>query len=80
MVSICANPECSEEFRFLHEGVLYSTLLGAKPEFYWLCASCAKTLTIAIDKQSATVMVVARSMSASSVAVQSIDKSRANAA
>ena len=59
VVSKCANPECSERFRYLHQGKLF--LLTPSPELqasadhslpflyerFWLCDSCSKTMTVA---------------------------------
>lgn len=58
MVSKCANPQCSEQFRFLHEGRLFQ--LTPTPEVqviseddnpalyerFWLCDRCSKQMTL----------------------------------
>lgn len=58
MVSKCANPACSEQFRYLHEGKLFH--LTPTPEIqasedgelpflyerFWLCDACAKKMTL----------------------------------
>lgn len=58
MVSKCANPECSEQFRFLHQGKLFLLTptpnlqtYGGDPlpflyERFWLCDSCSKKMTL----------------------------------
>ena len=58
MVSKCANPDCSEVFRFLHEGKLFhltpapgvpSAEDGFVPSPYarfWLCDRCSKIMTM----------------------------------
>ena len=58
MVSKCANPECSEEFRYLHLGKLFQLtptpdLPASNGEFYpalyerfWLCERCCKEMTL----------------------------------
>jgi hypothetical protein len=59
MLSKCANPECSEMFRYLHEGKIF--YLAPTPEVtiatgmlhpelrerFWLCARCSKKMTLA---------------------------------
>jgi len=58
MVSKCANPECSEVFRYLHQGKIF--LLCPTPEVeivagnahpslyerFWLCDKCSKRITV----------------------------------
>jgi hypothetical protein len=58
MLSKCANPECSEMFRYLHEGKIFN--LDPTPEVtiatgmlhpelqerFWLCGRCSKDLTL----------------------------------
>ena len=58
MVSRCANPVCSEVFRYLHQGRLYclTPAPGVRPtagalhpsleERFWLCDKCAKQMTL----------------------------------
>ncbi len=58
MLSKCANPECSEQFRFLHQGKIFhltptpdvqacdDASLSLLYERFWLCDSCAKKLTL----------------------------------
>lgn len=58
MLSKCANPECSEQFRYLHQGKLFYLMptpkAGAitdadwpqRQERFWLCESCSKTMTL----------------------------------
>ena len=55
MLSKCANPACSNTFRYFREGKLY--LIDAKEqpgksrvlEYFWLCSSCCQDMTIQID-------------------------------
>jgi hypothetical protein len=63
MLSKCANPACSNTFRYLHEGKLYviapkAELAGDKPmlkytggyvQYARLCSSCCFYLAIQID-------------------------------
>jgi hypothetical protein len=58
MLSKCANPECSEVLRYLHEGKIF--YLAPTPEVqittglwhpelherFWLCARCSKKMTL----------------------------------
>ncbi|HYM76402.1 MAG TPA: hypothetical protein VE377_10535 [Candidatus Dormibacteraeota bacterium] len=58
MLSKCANPECSEQFRYLHQGKLFH--LTPTPEIemldgefssslyerFWLCDRCSKEMTL----------------------------------
>ena len=57
MLSKCANPECSEIFRYLHQGKLFG--LSPTPELeivaetipslrerFWLCDKCSKEMTL----------------------------------
>jgi hypothetical protein len=59
MLSKCANPSCSAPFRYLHEGRIFSMIAGPwrvhavwdhalehAVERYWLCDSCAQTMTV----------------------------------
>lgn len=58
MLSKCANPECSEQFKYLHQGKLFQ--LTPTPEVqaveegccralyerFWLCDRCSKLMTL----------------------------------
>jgi hypothetical protein len=70
MVSKCANPACSETFRYLHQGKLFRfewSLATESPagtreglrhmEFFWLCANCSDTMTM-VYKRGSGVMAV----------------------
>jgi hypothetical protein len=58
MLSKCANPECTEIFRYLHAGKIFclaptpdiQIAMGMQhPELFerfWLCAECSKKLTL----------------------------------
>lgn len=74
MLSKCANPNCSNPFRYLHEGKLYlissvSRFDGRKqlstackflsPEYAWLCSVCSSYMTIIIDEENGTIVVCA---------------------
>jgi hypothetical protein len=67
MVSKCANPNCSNTFRYLHEGKLYLLDGGSafarrngsrKPaeesrplEYIWLCSSCCRYMAVRIEEE-----------------------------
>jgi hypothetical protein len=58
MLSKCANPECTEIFRYLHAGKIFylaptpniQIAMGMQhPELFerfWLCAQCSKQMTL----------------------------------
>jgi len=74
MLSKCANPTCPNLFRYLHEGRLYLinsvsrfdrrkqfTRPGSKsapPEYAWLCSVCSSYMTIHIDEEAGTIVLV----------------------
>lgn len=74
MLSKCANPTCPNLFRYLHEGSLYligfvshcdgrklrsaSAGKSTTPEYAWLCSVCASCMTIRIDEENKTILVV----------------------
>ena len=52
MVSKCANPSCSTPFLYLHEGRIFAvrpTSPASGVERYWLCGSCAQTMTVVLQ-------------------------------
>ena len=58
MLSKCANPECSEIFRYLHQGKLFclaptpevedvtGEFLPQFQERFWLCDACSRKMTV----------------------------------
>lgn len=58
MLSKCANPACSEQFRYLHQGKLFQLspvpdveamtgiFLPQLYERFWLCDRCCKEMTL----------------------------------
>jgi hypothetical protein len=58
MLSKCANPECSEILRYLHQGKIFclaptpevqsvtGMLNPAFEERFWLCERCSKEMTV----------------------------------
>ncbi len=68
MLSKCANPACGAPFQYLREGKLFKFEMtpsgdasGKKParkvEHFWLCGSCAATMTLALEHQQNVVVV-----------------------
>jgi hypothetical protein len=74
MLSKCANPTCPNLFRYLHEGSLYlissmshcdqrklrsaSANKSRPSEYAWLCSVCSSRMTIRIDEENKTILVV----------------------
>ena len=68
MLSKCANPECSEIFRYLHAGKIFylaptpdlqiamRMLRPALHERFWLCARCSKEMTLIWDGTEARLV------------------------
>lgn len=66
MLSKCANPGCSEAFRYLREGQLFQVERqitpesGGKPtrriEHYWLCDRCSQAMRIAVLENEALLI------------------------
>jgi hypothetical protein len=59
VLSKCANPACLARFHYLHEGRIFNVDRGTvasdrnspairKIEHFWLCESCAQTLTVVL--------------------------------
>ena len=71
MLSKCANPACSEQFRFLREGKLFHMTptpevqaIGADDcpalyERFWLCDRCSMEMTLVWDGTHAKVVPLA---------------------
>jgi hypothetical protein len=66
MIAKCASPDCSNAFRYLHEGKLFLIELNAgrsnsrskmasgkfrAMDYVWLCASCCRDMTVCIDHE-----------------------------
>lgn len=68
MLSKCANPECSEQFRYLHQGRLFcltptpevqAASYGALEllyERFWLCDRCSKVMKVVWNGVQAKVV------------------------
>ncbi len=65
MLSKCANPGCSELFRYLGEGRLFQlertiTLDGGKAtrkiEHYWLCDRCSRAMRVGVLENEALLI------------------------
>ena len=60
MLEKCANPACPAKFLRLHDGRLFVTEVeGAdqsnggharQREYFWLCSSCGRTMTVAVER------------------------------
>ena len=66
MLSKCANPQCTAQFRYLHDGKLFRIEVpsasgnlafandGKKPsrriEFFWLCTVCCAEMMLAYEE------------------------------
>lgn len=65
MLTTCANPNCREAFRYLRDGKLFRLQTEVKgssseisnPEYFWLCARCAKTMSLRLDEDRQVVVV-----------------------
>ena len=63
MLSKCANPACSNTFRYFREGRLFLIDSHAKSskshslEYFWLCSSCCQDLTIQIGYDHAVTVL-----------------------
>ena len=63
MLGKCTSPSCSASFRYLGEGMLFRLesdpaprLSTPKPpEYYWLCDTCSRTMTLQIDAEGKVV-------------------------
>jgi hypothetical protein len=59
MVAHCANPGCSTEFRYLHDGKLYvvQSRDHSLPHFVWVCNACSQTMVLTCKNGSAVNVV-----------------------
>lgn len=76
MLSKCANPACSNHFRYLHEGKLFRLDVeaghvaadpdfrehGPHVEFFWLCEGCAVNMTVVLKKGQGVIVRPFRSI------------------
>ena len=80
MLSKCANPECSEILRYLHDGKIFylaptpdiriamGRLRPALRERFWLCARCSKEMTVVWGGSHVTLVRLNEKMAASASA------------
>ena len=77
MLSQCANPSCTNRFRFLHDGKVFVLDCGPntasekadegwnaasrRVETFWLCAECAQSWTVKFDGRRAVTLPVSES-------------------
>lgn len=67
MLNTCANPNCREPFRYLRDGKLFRLQNDAKgssseisnPEYFWLCTSCAQTMSLRLTGDGEVVVALA---------------------
>ncbi len=65
MLSKCANPACVNRFLYLHDGTLFKVEVERAPldgseqgmrvrklEHYWLCSTCARSMTVVYENGS----------------------------
>lgn len=65
MLTTCANPNCREAFRYLRDGKLFRLQADVKgssseisnPEYFWLCARCAQTMSLRLAEERQVVVV-----------------------
>lgn len=65
MLTTCANPNCREAFRYLRDGKLFRLQTEVKgssseisnPEYFWLCARCAETMSLRLAEDRQVVVV-----------------------
>ncbi len=80
MLDKCANPACSAKFLRLHDGKLFLTEVEGeyegsdrhehKLEYFWLCNSCCRTMTVAVEKgQRPRVVPLSKPAAAARVAL-----------
>ncbi len=61
MLDKCANPACFATFRSLRDGRLFVTEFecesrssgtghASQPQYFWLCDSCCRTMTVRVEK------------------------------
>lgn len=70
MLSKCANPACSQPFRYLRDGKLFEIERTVSPdssagerkpirrvEFFWLCGQCCRELTVVQDATRGVITI-----------------------
>ena len=71
MLSKCANPACSQPFRYLRDGKLFEIEIHSSPdasaagerkpirrvEFFWLCGQCCTELTVVHDSTQGVITI-----------------------
>jgi hypothetical protein len=71
MLSKCANAACMARFHYLHEGRIFNLETGTassestrpptrRIEHFWLCQSCARTLTLVLENGAVTTRALPR--------------------
>lgn len=65
MLNTCANPDCSESFRYLRDGKLFRLQTEVKgssseisnPEYFWLCGRCADVMSLRLAEDGQVILV-----------------------
>ncbi len=71
MLSKCANPACSQPFRYFRDGKLFEIETNTRPdnstagerksvrhvEYFWLCGQCSREFTVTLDRQKGVVTI-----------------------
>lgn len=65
MLAKCVSTSCSTRFRYLEDGRLFrvqsdhpSPLLNhKKSEYFWLCASCSRSMTLRLNERCGVTVV-----------------------
>ncbi len=81
MLSQCANPGCTNRFRFMHDGRVFVldcgvgaaseksdkgwSASGRRVETFWLCAECARSWTVKFDGRRVVTLPVSGSSNSS---------------
>ncbi len=67
MLNQCLNPGCTEHFRYLYEGRIFTVerfVTGAEGrterqiEHYWLCGKCSKSMKVVVENGVATTVPI----------------------
>jgi hypothetical protein len=85
MLSKCANPVCTETFRYLHQGRIFhvspspamqvaAEAKGLIAERFWLCDDCSTKLTVIWDGAQAKVVPLPEKRKASKIALPNPDE------
>jgi hypothetical protein len=65
VLNTCANPDCSESFRYMRDGKLFrlqtefrgSSSEISNPEYFWLCGRCADIMSLRLAEDGQVIVV-----------------------